>query len=523
MGDVVNFLGGIPWWVYVLVVLVLVAIKDMLNKEHTIKHNFPIIGHLRYLLESIGPELRQYIVANNREELPFNRRQRSWIYASSKQENNYQGFGTDQDQHMPGFVFINPTMIPFSLPAEHPNREDHSFCPCAKVMGAGRRERPYRPASIINISAMSYGSLSARAVDSLNKGAVKAQCYHNTGEGGLSPYHSNGADVVFHFGTGYFGVRDEQGNFSMPHLVSLVEDNPFVKAIEVKLSQGAKPGKGGVLPAKKITAEIAQIRNLPQGKDVISPACHTAFSTIPELVDFVEDIARETGLPVGIKSAVGKMDMWEELAHIIKSTDRGPDFISIDGGEGGTGAAPPSFADHVALPFTYAFTDVYKLFKELGLTDRVVFIASGKLGLPAHSMMAFAMGADLINVAREAMMSIGCIQAQICHTNRCPSGVATQNKWLQSGINVPFKAERFYNYVKTLRKEILEITHSCGHEHPCQLTMMDVDLSMGDNNYTKTLKDAYNYDKVPVDFWGMQKLKECKYLGGTHKKPTFVA
>lgn len=522
MEAIFEFLGDQPWWVYMILGLVLIGVKDiMFNKEHTIKHNFPVIGHLRYLLESIGPEMRQYIVANNREELPFNRRQRSWIYASSKQENNYQGFGTDQDQHVPGFVFINPTMIPFHLPEGHRNLTEPSFCPCAKIMGPGRR-KPYRPASIINVSAMSFGSLSARAVASINQGSIKANCYHNTGEGGLSPYHSHGADVVFHFGTGYFGVRDEKGNFSMPLLVKLVEENPFIKAIEVKLSQGAKPGKGGVLPGKKVTKEIARIRNIPKGKDALSPANHSAFSNMHELVDFIEDIAQQTGLPVGIKSAVGKMNMWEELAHIMQTTGRGPDFITVDGGEGGTGAAPPSFADHVALPLTYAFTDVYRLFAQKGLAGRLVFVASGKLGLPGNALMAFAMGADVINVAREAMMSIGCIQAQICHTNRCPSGVATQNKWLQGGINVPFKSDRFYNYMKTLRKEMLEITRSCGYEHPSELTMIDVNLSMGDNNYTKTLKSAYHYDKVPVPFEGMESLLQCKYLGGSYKKPTLI-
>ena len=520
MSNIVDFLTQWPWWAYLGVLLLIIIIRDILNKEHTIKHNFPVIGHLRYLLESIGPELRQYIVANNREELPFNRRQRSWIYASAKSENNYQGFGTDQDQNEPGFVFINPTMLPFSLPNGHPNLSDNSFCPCAKIIGEGRRKKPYRPASIINISAMSFGSLSARAISALNRGALKAHCYHNTGEGGLSPYHSQGSDVVFQFGTGYFGIRDEQGNFSMDKLVELVNQNPIIKAIEVKLSQGAKPGKGGVLPARKITAEIAAIRHLPMGKDVLSPANHKAFGNIKQLVDFIEDIAEQTGLPVGIKSAIGKLDMWRELAQLIKSTGRGPDFITIDGGEGGTGAAPPSFSDHVALPFTYAFAKVYNLFLMENLTEGIVFCASGKLGLPAHALKAFSMGADLINVAREAMMAIGCIQAQRCHTNHCPSGVATQNRWLQSGINVPLKAERFYSYVKTLRKEILEITHSAGYEHPCQMTMRDVDISMGDNNHTKTLREAYNYQKAPVNFDSMQSLLDCPYLGGHYKPGT---
>ena len=507
---------NLPWWSYPIALLAIIAIRDVFfNRKHTILHNYPIVGHLRYLLEKIGPELRQYIVANNREELPFNRSQRSWVYASSKRQNNYEGFGTDQDIHSAGHIFIKPTMIPYAVGKEHPNRQDPSFLPSAKVIGEyNQRRKPFRPRSVINISAMSYGSLSRAAIDSLNKGAYRIGCYHNTGEGGLSPYHSNGADVVFHFGTGYFGVRDEKGNFSMDKLKELVEKNPFVKAIEIKLSQGAKPGKGGVLPGKKISKEIAEIRGVEKGKDVLSPAYHSAFTNIPELLQFIEDIANETGLPVGIKSAVGKLDMWEELIAGMESTGKGPDFIAIDGGEGGTGAAPPSFANHVSLPFIYAFSDVYKLFAKKKLTDRLVFIGSGKLGFPSSALMAFSMGVDVINVGREAMMSIGCIQAQICHTNRCPAGIATSSKWLQKGIDVPLKAERFANYIKTLNKEILEITHACGYEHPAQLTMRDVDMGMGDNHYTVSLRETFNYDKVPVPFKGMQDLYDCVYLGG---------
>lgn len=511
-----NIFLKLPWWSYPVALLAIIAIRDVFfNRKHTIQHNYPIVGHLRYLLEKIGPELRQYIVANNREELPFNRSQRSWVYASSKRQNNYEGFGTDQDIHSAGHIFIKPTMIPYAVGQGHPNREDPSFLPAAKIIGEyNQRSRPFRPRSVINISAMSYGSLSRAAIDSLNKGAHRVGCYHNTGEGGLSPYHSNGADVVFHFGTGYFGVRDEQGNFSMDKMRELVEKNPFVKAIEIKLSQGAKPGKGGVLPGKKISKEIAEIRGVEKGKDVLSPAYHSAFSNIPELLQFIEDIANETGLPVGIKSAVGKLDMWEELVAGMESTGKGPDFIAIDGGEGGTGAAPPSFANHVSLPFIYAFSDVYKLFAKKKLTDRLAFIGSGKLGFPSSALMAFSMGVDVINVGREAMMSIGCIQAQICHTNRCPAGIATSSKWLQKGIDVPLKADRFANYIKTLNKEILEITHACGYEHPAQLTMRDVDMGMGDNHYTVSLREAFNYDKVPVPFKDMQDLHDCVYLGG---------
>lgn len=516
MESVLEFLGSISWWLWILIVLALVAIRDIfIQKSHTISHNFPIVGHLRYWLESIGPELRQYLVANNREELPFNRIERGWIYASAKKENNYEGFGTDRDIYAHQHIFINNAMMPFKISEDHPNHIDKTFLPCAKVMGEfHKRRKPYRPASVINVSAMSFGSLSAKAIESLNMGVKLAGAYHNTGEGGLSPYHRNGGDVIFHFGTGYFGVRDEAGNFSMEKLVRLVEENPFIRAIEVKLSQGAKPGKGGVLPAAKITKEIAEIRHVEMGKDVLSPPNHSAFSNVPEMVDFIEAIASQTGLPVGIKAAIGKLEQWEELADLMAKTGKGPDFVTVDGGEGGTGAAPPSFADHVSLPWVYGFSDLYKLFKNKKLTNRIVFIGSGKLGFPAKAAMAFAMGADCINVAREAMMSIGCIQAQVCHNNTCPSGVATQNKWLQNGINVPLKSVRLAQYFKTFRKELVEITHAAGYEHPCQFKMSDVDINVDDHYLSKELDRTFMYDKVSVPFQGMQALKDCLYLGG---------
>jgi glutamate synthase domain-containing protein 2 len=514
------FLGQISWWGWILIGLALVAIRDIfLQKAHTISHNYPIVGHLRYILEKVGPELRQYLVANNREELPFNRIERGWIYASAKKENNYEGFGTDRDIHAHQHIFINNAMIPFKLPENHPNNIDKTFLPCAKIMGeVNKRKKPYRPASVINVSAMSFGSLSAKAVESLNKGVKIAGAYHNTGEGGLSPYHSHGGDVIFHFGTGYFGVRAEDGSFSMEKMIKLVEDNTFIRAIEVKLSQGAKPGKGGVLPGSKITNEIATIRGVEMGKDVLSPPNHKAFSNVSEMVGFIEAIAEATGLPVGIKAAIGKLEQWEELADIMLKTGKGPDFITVDGGEGGTGAAPPSFADHVSLPWVYGFSDLYKLFKNKGLTERIVFIGSGKLGFPAKGAMAFAMGADCINVAREAMMSIGCIQAQICHTNRCPSGVATQSKWLQNGIDPTLKSQRLAQYFKTYRKELIEITHAAGYEHPCQFKMTDVEINVDDHNLSKELSNTYMYEKTIVPFNGMQHLKDCVYLGGNFNK-----
>lgn len=489
-----ELISNIAWWGWMLIVLGIIALRDMMQKTHTIKHNFPIVGHVRYFLESFGPELRQYIVANNREELPFNRRQRSWIYASSKKENNFQGFGTDQDIHQPGYVFIKHAMLPKVV------KNSPEAIPAAKIIGK-HRARPFRPKSIINVSAMSYGSLSAPAIQSLNEGAALFGAFHNTGEGGLSPYHQKGADVCFHFGTGYFGVRDEAGSFCMDSMKKLIADNPSVRMIEIKVSQGAKPGKGGVLPGSKITKELAEIRKVKVGEDVISPSYHSAFSTVPEMVDFVESIAKETGLPVGIKAAIGKTILWEELAQIMEKTGRGPDFVTIDGGEGGTGAAPPSFADHVSLPWVYGFSSVYKIFQKHGLTSKVTFIGSGKLGMPDSAIMALAMGADLINIAREAMMSIGCIQAQICHTNRCPVGIATNNKWLTAGLDPSLKSVRFYNYLKNFSKEVLEITHACGYEHPSEFDMEDIDISMGDNNHTTPLSKVYGYqkDKVVVE------------------------
>ncbi|WP_298505217.1 FMN-binding glutamate synthase family protein [uncultured Maribacter sp.] len=517
MDLIFDFLSAISWWMWLLVFIFLVALWDIfIQRAHTIKHNFPVVGHLRYWLESIGPEMRQYFVANNREELPFNRIERGWIYASAKKENNYEGFGSDRDLYAHQHIFIKNQMMAYEVPKDHPNATDKSFMPCAKVIGAyNKRKKPYRPASVINVSAMSFGSLSAAAVEALNKGVHKAGAYHNTGEGGLSPYHKQGGDVVFHFGTGYFGVRSKDGNFSIEKLKILVEENPCIKAVEIKLSQGAKPGKGGVLPGAKITSEIAEIRGVEIGKDVLSPATHKAFSNVKELMELIETIANETGLPVGIKGAIGKLDQWEELADIMVKTGKGPDFIAVDGGEGGTGAAPPSFADHVSLPWVYGFSSLYKVFLERKLTDRIVFIGSGKLGFPAKAAMAFAMGVDCINVAREAMMSIGCIQAQICHTNRCPAGIATQSKWLQNGINVPLKSDRLAQYFKTFRKEFSEITHAAGYEHPCLFKMEDIQVNVDDTNLNRTLATTYGYQKTEVPFTNVKALYDCPYLGET--------
>lgn len=472
----------------ILAVILILAAKDVFQKRHTIVHNFPLVGWSRYILEKMGAPLRQYWFANNSEERPFNRSERSWVYASSKLENNFSGFGSDKDfQHL-DHIFIKNALL-----ASPSKKYKFDSLPCRKIMGKNRA-KPYFPKSIVNISGMSYGALSAAAVTALNKGALMAHCYQNTGEGGLSPFHKNGGDIIFQLGTGYFGARYWDGEFNLPQLVDLCKKNPFIKAIEIKLSQGAKPGKGGVLPGAKVTKEISEIRGVPLGKDVISPGYHTAFSNIDEMLDFIETIADATGLPVGIKSAVGQLDDWSILAYKMKATGKGPDFITIDGGEGGTGAAPISFADHVSLPFKEAFTSVYKIFKKAGIEEQVVWIASGKLGLPAKAIMAFSMGADMINVGREALLALGCIQSQLCHTNNCPTGITTNSLWRQKGLDPTIKSLRVLNYLNALKKEILEITHACGFDHPTRIPMSDVALNCG-NNTINSLFEIYHYEK----------------------------
>nr|WP_208029238.1 FMN-binding glutamate synthase family protein [Rhabdothermincola sediminis] len=451
--------------------LVGLAAYDLLQTKHAILRNFPVIGHLRYSLEAVGPELRQYIVTDNNSERPFSRDQRHWIYAVAKGENSYFGFGTDNDlDQSPSYLIIKQATFP--APGMGPGQPDPATpVPCTKVMGAAhRRHRAFRPASVVNISALSYGSLSGSAIEALNRGAALAGCLHNTGEGGVSPHHRQGGELVLQIGTGYFGCRDERGRFDLDRLVDLVASAP-VRAVEIKLSQGAKPGLGGVLPGVKVTPEIAAIRGVPVGVDCVSPPYHTAFHDVDGLLEFVERIAEATGLPVGVKSAVGQQEFWEELATRMAATGQGPDFVTIDGGEGGTGAAPLVYSDHVALPFRVGFPRVYRAFVEAGLADDVVFAGAGKLGLPEAALLGMAMGLDLVNVGREAMLAIGCIQAQRCHTGRCPTGVATQNRWLASGLDPSLKSSRAANYLMALRHELLRLAHVCGVVHPALVTL----------------------------------------------------
>lgn len=482
----------------VAVVLLLLG-YDLLQKPRAILRNFPIIGHFRYWFEAIGPELRQYIVTNNDEELPFSRDDRSWVYASAKKQNNYFGFGTDNDlERSSNYLIIKHSAFPLTAPRDGDEDYDPAYTvPCLKTLG-GARARPHAfvPQSLVNISGMSFGSLSAAAVEALNRGAALCGCLHNTGEGGVAPHHRHGGDLVWQIGTGYFGCRNDDGSFNRARMSETVE-SAGVKAIEIKLSQGAKPGLGGVLPKAKISPEIAAIRGISRDRDCISPSRHSTFDDVDSMLDFIEEVALVTGVPVGIKSAVGEEKFWIDLATAMARGGRGVDFITVDGGEGGTGAGPLAFTDHVALPFKIGFARVFKIFAERGLANKVVFIGSGKLGFPETALLALAMGCDMLNVGREAMLAIGCIQAQRCHTGHCPTGVATQNRWLMRGLDPASKAARLGNYVTTLRKELLQLSRACGADHPSRVGIGRFEI-LDDKLGCRPAAEAFGYIAAPA-------------------------
>ncbi|MBA4608451.1 FMN-binding glutamate synthase family protein [Aeromicrobium sp. Marseille-Q0843] len=472
-----------------------VVAYDLTQKKHAILRNFPVLGHFRYWVETVGPELRQYIVTSNDEERPFSRDQRRWVYASAKGENSYFGFGTDNDiERVVGYPIIKHRTFSGPGATTAPHGSEGMPLPSAKVLGGPRgRRHAFRPASVVNISGMSFGALSAPAIQALNAGAAIAGCMQNTGEGSIAPAHRHGGDLVFQIGTAYFGCRDEHGRFDLGRLVDLVQSAP-VRAIEIKLSQGAKPGLGGMLPGAKVDRTIAEIRGIPEGVDCASPSRHTAFDDVDSMLDFVELVADATGLPVGIKSAVGNMEFWDELIELMGPRERGVDFVNIDGGEGGTGAAPMIFADSVAYPFRIAFTEVYKRFAVAGLTDDLTFIGAGKLGLTENALVAFALGADMVNVGREAMLSIGCIQAQKCHTDHCPVGVATQNPRYTRGLDPTSKKDRLASYVLALRRDLLKVSEAVGVVHPGMMTADDIDILDGQRS-SESLRDLYGYEK----------------------------
>lgn len=490
-----------PIWAWIIVaivaVLLVVTIHDLTQRRHTILRNFPVIGHLRYGLESIGPELRQYIVTDNDSERPFSRDERRWVYEAASGHDGISGFGTDNDlDGEPNYLFVHQSTFPVDAP---PGEPAAGFpLACAKVLGGARgRRHAFRPTSAVNISSMSFGSLGERAIESLNRGAALAGCWQGTGEGGISPAHREGGDLVWQIGTGYFGCRTADGRFDLARLIDTVAGAP-VRAIEIKLSQGAKPGLGGVLPGAKVTPAVAAMRGIPVGETCHSPARHTAFGDVDELLDFVELIATETGLPVGIKSAVGDPTFWDELAHLMATTGRGVDHITVDGGEGGTGAAPLPFADNVALPFLDGFPRVYRALAEAGVVDDVVLIGSGRLGMPVRALAAFALGADGVNAGREAMLSIGCIQAQRCHTGRCPTGIATSSRWLQRGIDPALKSVRAAAYIEGLRRDVLRLTRATGAVHPALVDPSMLEERDG-SGHLRTLQARHRYASA----WGV--------------------
>ncbi len=472
-----------------------VVAYDVTQRRHAILRNFPIVGHLRYLLELFGPELRQYIVTSNDEERPFSRDQRRWIYTSSKGRRNTFGFGSDNEMEaVDSYLVIQHAARAHAKPEPGTVGVAPQFLmPAAKVLGAAHgRRHAFRPVSAVNISGMSFGALSGAAVEALNRGAATAPCWQNTGEGGISPAHLHGGELVFQIGTGYFGCRDSAGRFSLERLREQIARAP-VRAIEIKLSQGAKPGLGGMLPGVKVTEEIARIRGVEPGVDCVSPATHSAFETVDELIELCERIGGETGLPIGIKSAVGEQAFWEELTARMAATGGGPDFVTVDGGEGGTGAGPLVFTDRVALPFKLAFARVFSTFARAGLHEDVAFIGSAKLGLPDNALAAFALGADMVSVGREAMLSIGCIQAQRCHTDRCPTGVTTQKPWLVRGLDPELKSVRAASYIRVLRAELLSLARACGVPHPTLVPPDRLEI-LGEAFSHRTFTEIFGYD-----------------------------
>ncbi len=450
---------AVPWVYAALataIFLSLLGIRDRLQRPHAILRNYPIIGHIRYLVEAVRPELRQYLFESDTDGVPFNREQRSVVYQRAKMALDKRPFGTELDVYGGNFEWLEHSMSP-SNHAPEGFRIDIGGSQCTK---------PYS-ASVFNISAMSFGALSANAIRALNKGAKLGGFAHDTGEGGLSPYHrEHGGDIIWEIGSGYFGCRKDDGTFDPQKFAALAAD-PQVKMVELKLSQGAKPGHGGVLPAAKVSREIARTRGVPIGADCISPARHSAFATPVEMLHFIAKMRELSGgKPAGFKLCVGQP--WEFLAVVKAMVETGitPDFIVIDGKEGGTGAAPSEFTDHIGKPLREGLNFVHNALIGAGLRQQVKLGASGKIVTAFDMVRAFALGADWCNSARGFMFAIGCIQSQSCHTDRCPTGVATQDVGRQRALVVPDKAQRVANFHRATIATLGEVLASAGLNHP---------------------------------------------------------
>jgi glutamate synthase domain-containing protein 2 len=450
-------------FVFVVGTLALVAvflfIADVSQTKDAVRRNYPVIGRFRYLFIRLGEFFRQYFFALDREELPFNRAERDWIYRSAAGADNTVAFGSTRSLIPVGTViFVN---CPFPTLEEHgKDTPGITFGPHAAT--------PYRCSSIINISAMSFGALSAPAVRALSKGAAMAGCWLNTGEGGLAPYHlEGGCDVVFQIGTAKYGVRTPDGQLDEARLREIARI-PQVRMFELKLSQGAKPGKGGILPAAKVTPEIAKIRGIPVRTDSISPNRHPEIDSVSDLLDQIERIRALTGKPAGFKAVIGAYGWLDALCRNIhrRGPESAPDFITIDSGDGGTGAAPLPLMDNVGLPIKEALPMVIDILSRHGLRERIKVIASGKLVTPAEVAWAYCAGADAVNSARGFMFALGCIQSLKCNKNTCPTGITTHDRRLQRGLNPEDKAVRVMTFVERMRSEVGAIAHSCGVPHP---------------------------------------------------------
>ncbi len=454
----------ILWLFAIWIPLFFLGLYDMVQPRRAVLRNFPLIGHFRYLLEMIRPEINQYFIESNTSGRPFNRLERSVVYQRSKKQLDTLPFGTQRDVYEPGYEWI-----------AHSIRAKRAAHEVPRVMiGEGTCEKPYSCA-LLNISAMSYGSLSKNAILALSKGAKRGGFAHNTGEGGVSPYHlEGGGDLIWQIGTGYFGCRGKDGFFSREKFAQTAS-NESVRMIEIKLSQGAKPGHGGILPAGKVTEEISKIRGVPMGQDVLSPPGHTAFTTPVELLQFVQTLREASGgKPVGFKLCIGERSEFMSICKAMVETGLHPDFISIDGGEGGTGAAPIEFSNSLGSPLEDGLSFAHDALIGFGLREKLRLLCAGKIITGFHMASRLALGADVCMSARGMMMSLGCIQALRCNANDCPVGVATQKPGLVAGLNVANKELRVANYQRETVEGLLEIVGAAGLAEPSELTRRHV-------------------------------------------------
>lgn len=456
------------WSLVVLGPLLVLGFVDYSQTRQGVRRNFPIIGNLRYFFEFIRPELQQYFVEDNLNGRPVSREYRSVVYQRAKGQMQTLPFGTQHDVYQEGHEWVNHTIVP-----KHVDEKTLRV-----KIGGEACKQPYE-ASLLNISAMSYGALSRAAIEALNRGAKAGGFYHNTGEGGISPYHLSGGDLVWQIGTGYFGCRTSDGRFDEEAFRER-SNLPQVKMIEIKLSQGAKPGKGGVLPGAKVSEEISKIRLVPMGKDVISPPFHSAFSTPEGLLQFVKKLRDlSSGKPVGFKLCLGHKHEFVAICKAMLKAKIYPDFITVDGAEGGTGAAPLEFANSVGTPLDEGLVFVVDTLRAMGLRERIRIISSGKVFTAFHMVTKFALGADLVNSARGMMLALGCIQALKCNSNHCPVGVATTDPRLVRGLHVPSKSERVANFHRETIHSLSDILGAMGRSHSRDVQRSDVFRRMG--------------------------------------------